>query len=66
METPNAEEGLKLRPSPNAYRPQRSWLVLISLTDDRAIADKWGLAVLGRWVARWKHRIDTRFMQRYR
>jgi hypothetical protein len=31
-----------------------------------AIADKWGLAVLGHWVARWKHRIDTRFMQRYR
>lgn len=48
------------------YRPQTSWLVLISLADGRAIADKWGLAILGRWVALWKHRIDSRFMQRYR
>lgn len=51
---------------PVSYRPQRSWLVLISLADGRAIADKWGLALLGRWVARWKHGIDSRFMQRYR
>ncbi|MDH4414563.1 MAG: FAD-dependent oxidoreductase, partial [Rhizobium sp.] len=49
-----------------AYRPQRSWLVLISLPKGRAIADKWGLAISGRWVARWKDRIDRRFMQRYR
>ncbi|MBC2771921.1 FAD-dependent oxidoreductase [Rhizobium sp. AQ_MP] len=48
-----------------AYRPQRSWLVLISLPENQAIADKWGLAVSGRWVARWKDRIDRRFMQRY-
>lgn len=48
------------------YRPQHSWLVLISLANGRAIADKWGFAILGRWVARWKHRIDSRFMQRYR
>jgi len=48
-----------------AYRPQRSWLVLISLPKGRAIADKWGMAVSGRWVARWKDRIDRRFMQRY-
>lgn len=53
--------GESLRP----YRPQQSWLVLISLADGRAIADKWGMALLGRWVARWKHLIDTRFMQRY-
>lgn len=48
------------------YRPQSSWLVLISLSDGRAIADKWGFAIPGPWVARWKHRIDSRFMQRYR
>ncbi|MDH4439007.1 MAG: FAD-dependent oxidoreductase [Rhizobium sp.] len=48
------------------YRPQHGWLVLISLADGRAIADKWDFAVLGRWVARWKGRIDSRFMQRYR
>lgn len=51
---------------PVTYRPQTSWLVLVSLADGRAIADKWGLAIVGRWVARWKHRIDSRFMQRYR
>ncbi|MBU2326759.1 MAG: FAD-dependent oxidoreductase [Alphaproteobacteria bacterium] len=48
------------------YRPQRFWLVLISLGYGRAIADKWGMAISGDWVARWKHRTDSRFMQRYR
>ncbi|THV10234.1 FAD-dependent oxidoreductase [Rhizobium rhizophilum] len=48
------------------YRPQRFWLVLISLANERAIADKWGLAISGSWVARWKRRTDCRFMQRYR
>lgn len=48
------------------YRPQSSWLVLISLSDGRAIADKWGLAISGSWVARWKHHIDNRFIQKYR
>jgi len=49
-----------------SYRPQSSWLVLISLGDGRAIADKWGFAILGSWVAKWKHRIDSRFMRKYR
>ncbi|QEE45344.1 hypothetical protein FVA81_12320 [Rhizobium sp. WL3] len=49
-----------------AYRPQQFWLVLISLADESAIADKWGLAISGSWVARWKRRTDCRFMQRYR
>lgn len=49
-----------------SYRPQSSWLVLVSLADGRAIADKWGFAVLGSWVARWKHRVDSRFMRKYR
>lgn len=48
------------------YRPQRAWLVLISLADGRAIADKWGLVASGRWVAAWKHWNDTRFLKRYR
>jgi pyridine nucleotide-disulfide oxidoreductase family protein len=47
------------------FRPQRRWLALISLADGRAIADKWSLAVCGRWVARWKHWNDTRFLRRY-
>lgn len=55
-----------MQKAPRAYRPQRNWLVLISLANGRAIADKWGLAICGSWIASWKHRIDTRFMQRYR
>ncbi|THV23368.1 FAD-dependent oxidoreductase [Peteryoungia ipomoeae] len=47
------------------YCPQKAWLVLISLSNGRAIADKWGFALSGRWVARWKHRIDTSFMTKY-
>ncbi|WEZ85914.1 FAD-dependent oxidoreductase (plasmid) [Rhizobium sp. 32-5/1] len=48
-----------------AFRPQRSWLVLISLADGRAIADKWGLSVSGRWVNAWKRSIDARFIRRF-
>jgi selenide,water dikinase len=47
------------------FRPQCAWLALISLSDGRAIADKWGVAVCGRWVSAWKHRNDTRFVRRY-
>jgi selenide,water dikinase len=48
-----------------AFRPQRRWLALISLADGRAIADKWDLAASGRWIAKWKHWNDTRFLRRY-
>jgi selenide,water dikinase len=47
------------------FRPQKAWLALISLTDDRAIADKWGLALRGHWVSEWKHHNDLRFVRRY-
>lgn len=53
--------GLPLLP----FKPQRAWLALISLADGRAVADKWNLAASGRWVARWKHSIDSRFVRRY-
>ncbi|MBW8299105.1 MAG: FAD-dependent oxidoreductase [Hydrogenophaga sp.] len=48
------------------FRPQQRWLALISLADGRAIADKWDFAASGRWVAKWKHWNDTRFLRRYR
>ncbi len=48
-----------------ALMPQRSWLALVSLGDGRTVADKWGLAVTGRWVSAWKHWNDTRFIRRY-
>jgi selenide, water dikinase len=45
-----------------AYHPQGNYLKLISLGDRRALADKFGAAVLGGWVWRWKDRIDRRFI----
>lgn len=46
------------------YRPQRDYLKLISTGDRRAVADKWGLRLQGRWLWRLKDRIDSRFMTR--
>lgn len=47
------------------FRPQRHWLALISTADGRAIADKFGLSVSGRWVWHWKDRSDRGFVRRY-
>ena len=47
------------------YRPQRRWLALISTADGRAVADKFGLSVHGRWVWYWKDWSDRRFVRRY-
>ena len=46
------------------FRPQSHYLKLISLGRRRAIAEKFGLALSGDWVWRWKDRIDRRFMDR--
>ena len=54
--------GEPLRP----YHPQRRILSLIHLGDHRALASKWGLVAVGRWVWRWKRRVDERFVRRYR
>jgi selenide,water dikinase len=48
------------------YRPQRDWLVLLSLGDGRALGTRNGLVAEGRWVWWWKDWIDRRFMARYR
>jgi len=48
------------------YRPQRDFLTLLNLGDGTAIGAKWGLSFEGRWVFRWKDRIDRAFMRRYR
>ena len=47
------------------YKPQRHWLTLMSSADGRAVADKWGLSMEGRWVWRWKDWNDRRFVERY-
>ena len=44
------------------YWPQRDYLKLISLGETRALADWHGLALQGRWLWRWKDRIDRGFM----
>lgn len=44
------------------YHPQRDYLKIISLGDRVAVAEWHGLVLHGRWLWRWKDRIDRRFM----
>jgi selenide, water dikinase len=48
-----------------AYRPQRSWLALISTGDQFAVASRGRLGFAGAWVWRWKDSIDRRFMRKF-
>ncbi|MBI1220088.1 MAG: selenide, water dikinase SelD [Rhodobacteraceae bacterium] len=48
-----------------AYRPQRDYLKLVSTGGKGAVADKFGLRLDGRWLWRWKDRIDRRFMRMF-
>lgn len=48
------------------FRPQRAYLKLISLGDQSALADKWGLPTQGSVVWRLKDRIDRKFMRMLR
>jgi NADH dehydrogenase FAD-containing subunit len=48
------------------YAPQRRSLALLNRCDGSAIG-LWGpLGFAGRWVWRWKDRIDRRFIERFR
>jgi pyridine nucleotide-disulfide oxidoreductase family protein len=47
------------------YRPQRQHLVLLATADGRAIASRGPLGAEGRWVWRWKDRIDRSFVGRF-
>jgi selenide,water dikinase len=51
--------------TPESYRPQRSWLVLLATGDRRALGTRNGVVVGGRWVWWLKDRIDRAFMARY-
>ncbi|MCV6592471.1 MAG: selenide, water dikinase SelD, partial [Silicimonas sp.] len=53
-----AVSGGRLEP----FRPQAHYLKLVSLGPKSALADKWGRAVKGGWVWRWKDHIDRTFM----
>jgi len=48
-----------------AYRPQASYLKLISTGGKGAIADKAGLKLDGRLLWRWKDHIDRKFMRKF-
>ncbi|MDA8587284.1 FAD-dependent oxidoreductase, partial [Rhodobacteraceae bacterium] len=52
--------GGALRP----FKPQSQYLKLVSLGRKSALADKWGRAIHGDWVWRWKDHIDQTFMQK--
>ena len=48
------------------FHPQRDFLKLVSLGDKSALAEKWGRALAGPVLWRWKNRIDTKFMDKFR
>lgn len=54
-------QGQSLQP----YRPQSDFLKLINLGGGQALGEYRGWSFQGRWVWRWKDRIDTRFMAMY-
>ncbi|KYP12720.1 MAG: selenophosphate synthase [Limnobacter sp. CACIAM 66H1] len=47
------------------YRPQKTWLALISTGDKYAVASKGSLGFAGAWVWQWKDWIDRRFMAKF-
>jgi selenide,water dikinase len=48
------------------FYPQRRSLAILATGDRHAVATGYGITVAGRWVWRWKDRIDRRFMARFR
>lgn len=56
-----AMTGVPLR----AYQPQRHYLVMIGTGGAHAVAARGPFAWQGKWVWRWKQKIDRRFMRRY-
>jgi len=56
-----ALSGNKLRP----FRPQSDYLKLISLGSQTALAEKFGVALSGEALWRWKNQIDQKFMAQF-
>lgn len=49
-----------------SYHPQKDYLKLISLGRKSALADRFGIALSGPLLWRWKDRIDQAFMEKFR
>ena len=49
---------------PKVYRPQKDYLKLVSLGGKSAMAERFGTALAGPLLWRWKDRIDRRFMDK--
>ncbi len=60
----NLQRRLKGQPL-EAYRPQHSFLKLLSTGDGRSILDYKGFSATGHWCWKLKNRIDTRFMAKF-
>ena len=50
---------------PREHKPQQMFLSLLSLGAKQAIAERGPFAARGRWVWRWKDRIDRAFMAQF-
>ena len=48
------------------YRPQKDYLKLVSMGEQRALAERGGFALSGRMMWRWKDYIDQKFMNQFR
>jgi selenide, water dikinase len=48
------------------YKPQRHWLSLVTTGDQYTVASRGPFGLAGRWVWRWKDRIDRGFMDKFR
>ncbi len=51
---------------PRPFKPQGDYLKLISLGSQSALAEKFGFAVSGEHLWRWKNHIDQTFMAKFR
>ncbi|PWQ97893.1 selenide, water dikinase SelD [Leucothrix arctica] len=49
----------------HTFRPQGDYLKLISLGDKSALAEKFGIALSGPALWRWKNQIDQKFMDQF-
>lgn len=60
--TANLRAALEGKPL-TTYKPQGDFLMLMNMGDGSAIGAKWGFSFEGKWVMRWKDRIDRAFMR---